>query len=220
MSHRGWYFLPMKMNTAPKKLLSRSVELVWSHYGERYRVDNDLNFYRETDDGWSTWQADPASAVFSSAADAISETRWMAFLEFVPSAERRLLEQFDVGRASVLAVVAFCPGLVADLLAVPALAPFIAEHTRLRGTEEPRWEEIAAVHNRGGVYAVLEWLGLPASRQTLTILQKVTEPDLGRRLLEPIRAALWEPETIWLLQHVPCLTERALNHHCQGSLAA
>lgn len=210
----------MKMNTAPKKLLSCSVELVWSHYGERYRVDNDLNFYRETDAGWSTWQPDPASAIFSSAADAISETRWMAFLEFVPTAERRLLEQFDVGRAGVLAVVAFCPGLVADLLAAPSLAPFIAEHTRLRGTAEPRWEEIAAVHNRGGVYAVLEWLGLPASRQTLTILQKITEPDLGRRLLEPIRAALWEPETIWLLQHMPTLTERALNHHCQASLAA
>jgi len=220
MSHPGWYICHMKMNTAPKKLLSRSVELVWSHYGERYRVDNDLNFYRESDDGWTAWQPDPASAIFSSAADAISETRWMAFQEFVPAAERRLLEQFDVGRASVLAVVAFCPGLVADLLAAPALAPFVAEHTRLRGTEEPRWEEIAAVHARGGVYALLEWLGLPASRQTLTILQKIAEPDLARRLLEPIRAALWEPETIWLLQHVPSLTEQALSHHCQALLAA
>ena len=220
MSHPGWYICHMKMNTAPKKLLSRSVELVWSHYGERYRVDNDLNFYRESDDGWTAWQPDPASAIFSSAADAISDTRWMAFQEFVPAAERRLLEQFDVGRASVLAVVAFCPGLVADLLAAPALAPFVAEHTRLRGTEEPRWEEIAAVHARGGVYALLEWLGLPASRQTLTILQKIAEPDLARRLLEPIRAALWEPETIWMLQHVPSLTEQALSHHCQALLAA
>jgi hypothetical protein len=51
-------------------------------------------------------------------------------------------------------------------------------------------------------------------------LQKIAEPDLGRRLLEPIRAALWEPETIWLLQHVPSLTEHSLAHHCQALLAA
>jgi hypothetical protein len=210
----------MKMNAAPKKLLSRSVELVWSHYGERYRVDNDLNFYRETDDGWTAWQPDPASSVFSSAADMISETRWSAFLEFVPAAERRLLEQFDVGRLGVLAVVAFCPGLVADLLAAPALAPFIAEHTRLRGLKAPHWEEIVAVHNRGGFFALCEWLGLPASRQTVTIMQKIAEPDLARRLLEPIRAALWEPETIWLLLHVSSLTEHTLAHHCQTSIAA
>jgi hypothetical protein len=210
----------MKMNTAPKKLLSRSVELVWSHYGERYRVDNELNFFRESDGGWRAWQPDPASSIFSSAADMISETRWSAFLEFVPAAERKLLVQFDVGRLGVLALVAFCPGLVGDLLATPALAPFITEHTRLRGIDAPRWDEIAAVHNRGGVYALLEWLGLPASRQTRMILQKITEPDLARRLLEPIRAALWEPETIWLLEHTACINERALAHHCQASLVA
>jgi hypothetical protein len=210
----------MKMNTAPKKLLSRSVDLVWSHYGERFRVDNELNFYREVDDSWTAWQPDPASSIFSSAADMISETRWSAFLEFVPAAERRLLEQFDVGRLGVLAVVAFCPGLVADLLAAPALAPFVAEHTRLRGLDASRWEEIAAVHNRGGIFALCEWLGLPASRQTVTIMQKIAEPDLARRLLEPIRAALWEPETIWLLQHLPNLTELSLTHHCQTSVAA
>ncbi len=208
------------MNTAPRKLLSRSVELVWSHYGERYSVDNELNFFRETENGWSAWQPDPSMAIFSSAADMISETRWSAFLDFVPVPMRRLLEQFDVGRLGVLAVVAFCPGLVVDLLATPALAPFIAEHTRLRGTDEPRWEEIAAVHGRGGVFAVLEWLGLPASRQTLTLLQRISEPDLARRLLEPIRAGLWEPETLWVLQHTPNLSELALRHYCQASLAA
>ena len=213
------YARRMKMNTAPKKLLSRSIDLVWSHYGERYRVDNDLNFYREADDTWLAWQPDPSSSIFSSAADMISETRWMAFLEFVPAAERKLLEQFDVGRLGVLAVVAFCPGLVAELLATPALAPFVAEHVRLRGSCESHWEEIVAVYNRGGVYALLEWLGLPASRQTLSILQKIAEPDLGRRLLEPIRAALWEPETIWLLQHTPCLSEHALAQHCQSVAA-
>lgn len=199
-------------NTSTKPVI-RSIDLIWSHYGERFRVDNELKFLRETGEGWVDWLPDPSTAIFSSAADAISETRWNAFLDYVPAAPRRLLEMFDVGRAGVLAVVAFCPGLVADLLATPALAPFVAEHARLRGTET-RWEEIAAVHERCGVYGLLEWLGLPSSRQTLMILQKIAEPDLGRRLLEPIRASLWEPETIWLLQHTPSLTERTLMHHC------
>lgn len=200
-------------NNSSDKLISRSAELVWSHYGERYRVDAELNFFRESEGGWVAWQPDPSTSIFSSAADAISETRWKFFLEYIAPASRRLLEMFDVGRAGVLAVIAQCPELVADLLATPALAPFVAEHARLRGTEA-RWDEMAAVHNRGGVYALLEWLGLPASRQTLTILQKIAAPDLARRLLEPIRASLWEPETIWFLQHTPTLTERALSHHC------
>jgi hypothetical protein len=219
MSHPGRYIRRMKMNTAPKKLLSGSVELVWSHHGERYRVDTDFNFFRDDGDEWVDYTPDPSATLFCSAADMISEVRWAAFLEFAPAAVRRLLAQFDVGRAGVLAVVARCPELVEDLLETPALAPFLAEHVRLRGDEAPRWEELNAVHGRGGVFAVLEWLGLPASRQTVTILQKIAEPDLARRLLEPIRAALWEPETIWLLQHTPSLTERALVHHCESVAA-
>jgi hypothetical protein len=209
----------MKMNTAPKKLLSRSVELVWSHYGERFCVDTDLNFFRAEGDDWVDYTPDPSTTVFSSAADMISEVRWAAFVEFVPASARRLLAQFDVGRTGALAVVARCPGLVDDLLEVPALAAFLAEHVRLRGDEAPRWEELNAVYERGGLFAVLEWLGMPASRQTVTILQKITDPDLARRLLEPIRSALWDPETIWLLEHTPLLTERALVHHCEAVAA-
>lgn len=205
----------MNMNTSSATPLSRSFDLVWSHYGERYRVDHELNFQHETESGWVRWLPDPSTTIFCSAADAISETRWASFLDYVPAAERRLLELFDAGRASVLAVVAFCPSLVADLLATPALAPFVAEHVRLRGLPGPRWEEIAAVHRRGGIHAVLEWLGMPSSRQTLAILQKIAEPDLARRLLEPIRTSLWEPETIWFLQHTPALTERVLSRHCE-----
>ncbi|MFT3780602.1 MAG: hypothetical protein QM790_01215 [Nibricoccus sp.] len=196
-------------------MISRSAELVWSHYGERYCVDNELNFSREESGEWLPWEPDPSSSVFSSAADGVSPFRWDAFLQFVPAAQRRLLEQFDTGRMAVLAVVAYCPGLVEDLLATPALAPFVAEHVRLRGATAPCWEEIEAVHARGGVYGLLEWLGMPASRQTITILQKITNPDLGRRLLAPIRSSLWEPETIWFLQHTPQLTERQLMHHCE-----
>lgn len=215
MSHPGRYLFAMKMITESTALFSRSIDLVWSHNGERYCVDSDLNFFREAADGWTLWEPDPSSAVFSSAADAISDVRWSAFLDYVPSAERRLLEQFDIGRMAVLAVVARCPQLTADLLATPALAPFVAEHVRLRGIPAPRWDEIAAVHARGGVYALLEWLGMPASRQSLLILQKIATPDLARRLLEPIRVSLWEPETLWVLQHMPSLSERALAHHCE-----
>lgn len=204
----------MKMNTTTK-LLSRSIELVWSHNGERFCVDNELNFLRESNAGWETWVPDPSSSIFTSAADQISDVRWNAFLDFLPAAQRRLLEYFEIGRASVLAVVAFCPELLSDLLATPALAPFVAEHARLRGTEGPRWDELKAVHSRGGVFSLLEWLGMPASRQTLSVLQKIATPDLARRLLDPIRVSLWEPETVWVLQHMPSLSERALAHHCE-----
>lgn len=215
MSHPGWYFFAMKMKTNTAPLYSRTLDLVWSHQGDRYCVDSELNFFREADSGWEVWIPDPSTSVFTSAADLISEIRWQSFLDYVPAAERRLLEQFEEGRAAALAVIAFCPGLVADLLATPALVPFVAEHVRLRGATGPKWEEINAVHARAGIYGLLEWLGLPASRQTLTILQKIAMPDLARRLLEPIRLSLWEPETLWVLQHMPSLSERALAHHCE-----
>lgn len=215
MSHPGGYSFAMKMNTESQILFSSSIELVWSHGGVRYRVDSGMNFFREGAAGWEAWLPDPASSVFCSAADQISETRWRAFLEYAPVRVRTLVCLFEEGRAAALAVAAFCPGLVADLLATPALVPFLAEHTRLRGEAQPRWAEINAVHARGGLYGLLDWLGLPASRQSLGILQKIAMPDLARRLLEPIRTSLWEPETLWLLQQMPSLSERALAHHCE-----
>ena len=46
---------------------------------------------------------------------------------------------------------------------IPILLWIYTAHANLRGTAEPRWAEINAVHERSGVYGLLEWLGLPAN---------------------------------------------------------
>jgi hypothetical protein len=209
----------MKTKRAARKSLLPTVELTWSHGGELHCVTPELLFARERDERWTEFIPDPSTAMFASAADGISDVRWSAFLEFVSANERDVIESFGPGRLAALAVIARCPELVEELRATPALVPFLAEHVVLRGATEPRWEEINAVHERGGIFGVLEWLGLPASRQTLAILQRIDQPDLPRRLLEPIRSALWEPETMWLLQRTPSLTERALLAHCHALAA-
>ena len=207
------------MKTKRAKQLTRGIELSWSHCGELHCVTAELLFVRDSGDGWTEYLPDPSAAAFSSAADMISETRWLAFLDYMPAAERELLGRFSTGRLAALAVVTRCPQLIEELLATPALVPFLAEHVRLRGTSAPRWEEINAVYERDGLYGVLGWLGLPASKQTIAILQRIAEPDLARRLLEPLRTALWEPETIWLLQHTPTLTEQNLQRHVHALAA-
>lgn len=107
------------------------------------------------------------------------------------AAESAFLERFRYGRLSALLIVARCPALLADLDGTPALLPFLAAHDELRGSGELQWDEVAAVHERAGIFAVLEWLGLPASRDTLlSILRNLINPHVPRRLLEPLRAAL------------------------------
>ena len=73
---------------------------------------------------------------------------------------------FKFERLEALAVISQSPELLADLDQCPALTLFLAAHVALRGTIEPRWSEINAVYGRGGLFGVLEWLGLPASPQT------------------------------------------------------
>jgi hypothetical protein len=75
------------------------------------------------------------------------------------------------------------------------------------------------VHEREGIFGVLQWLGLPSSRQTLAILRNVAAPDLPRKLLEPLRTALWEPETIWTLSHEPVLTDARIEAACHALAA-
>src|SRR5436190_23897984 len=98
---------------------------------------------------------------------------------------------------AALQVMARCPDLLPTLAEAPALTPFVAAHLSLRGRENYAWAEISVVFQREGVFGLLQWLGLPSSWQTLTILQNIADPDLPRRLLEPLRRALWEPEAIW-----------------------
>jgi hypothetical protein len=144
---------------------------------------------------------------------------WRRYLEFMPAAERTFVKKFRYGRLAALLIVARCPQLLGDLDETPALVAFLAAHASLRGTESPRWEEVAALYERGGVFAVLEWLGLPASRQTLTILRNLVDPDVPRRLLEPLRSLLWQPVASSVLQRSTELTDQQLARYCHALAA-
>jgi len=207
------------MKTRIKATVSPPVQLVWPHDGALHRVSDwpEVRFERQVGRAWQ--DLDPSEDSLTSAAAAISPSSWQEYLEYVPDAERTVLSRFQAGRIAALQVLSRCPDLVTNLIEAPALCTFLAAHQSLRGTPAPRWEEINVVHERGGIFGVLDWLGLPASRQTLAILHQIADPDLPVRLLEPLRASLWEPETIWDLQHAGEITGRRLEHCCQALAA-
>lgn len=198
-----------------------AVQLTWAHYGVLHRVTAwpDLRFEAQLDGRWMAFTPDPTDERFASAAVMLDAGSWNRFLDFMPLPERHFLETFKAGRIAALVVLASCPDLLADLDEVPAFTAFLAHHVSLRGDRAPQWATINAIHERDGLFGLLEWLGLPASRQTLTILGQITEPDLSRRVLVPLRGALWEPETLWALQHSPRLTERELLTRCHALAA-
>src|SRR3954467_8934051 len=141
--------------------------LTWSHIGVTYRVTAwpEVRFERLYGDDWIA--TSPAEEVFSSAAQALGPKEWRSYLDFVPRDVQEFIARFSFARMEALQVAAHCPGLVGELTEIPALTAFISSHTGLRGTTTPRWGEINAVYERSGMYGVLEWLGLPASRQTI-----------------------------------------------------
>lgn len=167
-------------------------------------------FERQVDGRWTSFDPDPADPCFASAAAATGTAEWLDFLSLLPSPARRFLSFFHYERLEALAVVTRCPALLPELEAVPALTAFAAAHTFLRGSDGPRWNELNAAYENGGVYAVLEWLGLPACRQTLSVLSRVDDPELPRSLIAPLRSALWEPETLCQLDHADTITEKDL----------
>lgn len=193
--------------------------LAWSHGGISYRVTAwpEVQFERLFGEDWVV--VSPGEETLASAAQSCGAAAWSAYLEFVPTAERELLERFSFARMEALQVVARCPGLVAELCETPALTTYLAAHVTLRGTRGPAWAEINAIHERSGIFGVLEWLGLPASRQTLTILHNMAEPDVAKRLLEPLRSMLWEPRAIFALQRMPAITDRVLERFCHALAA-
>lgn len=201
----------MKRRTVAKKL-AEPVLLAWFHQNRAHRVTAwpDVRFEQQIDDRWLSVEPDPADASFGNAQEALGAATWTRFLSFLPEAEREFVQGFRQGRLGALAVVTRCPALLADLRETPALTPFLAAHAMLRGTETPRWSEINAVHERGGVFALLEWLGLPATREALDILRRIQDPDLALCRLAPIRARLWAPEYTWLLSRVDAVGEREL----------
>ncbi len=197
-----------------------SPDLVWVHDGIRHRVTiwPEVAFGAEVAPGcWR--EVEPSEAVLESAVLGVGAARWRRYLEYLPAAHREFLARFAFSRMAALAVVVRCPGLFDTLVAAPALTPFLASHLGLRGGRQPAWAEIAAVHEREGVFGVLQWLGLPASRQTLAALRNIADPDLPRRLLEPLRSALWEPETLWALVRATALTDEQLVRACHALAA-
>jgi hypothetical protein len=195
-------------------------DLTWIHDGLRYRVTvwPEIRFEGETAPGeWSARDLD--EGVFESAALGVTANQWRRYLEFVPAAEREFLLLFQYSRMAALHVITRCPALLPALQEIPAVTPFLTMHLSLCGGEEPRWAEIAAVFERDGIFGLLQWLGLPASRQTVGILRNIADPDLPRRLLEPLRAALWEPEAIWALSQAPSLTDERLAETCHALAA-
>ena len=198
------------MKLKPVTRLSAPIQLSWSHEGSLWRVTcwPEVQFERQDGEAWTA--AIPDEGVFFAAARSLTPADWRTYLEFVPVAERAVLRQFRTGRLAVLQVLARCPELLLTLAETPALAAYVATH----GTEnEPlAWRALAAAHERGGVFELMRDLGLPASRQTLAILRQLADPDLPRRLLEPLRSMLWEPASLGLLQRTPSLTDRQLAH--------
>jgi hypothetical protein len=184
--------------------------LTWSHLGVPYRVTPwpEVRFERLYGDEWV--ELSPTEDALASAAQTCGAPAWRAYLEFVPRDVRELLGAFRFARMEALQIAARCPGLVADLTDTPALVAFLAAHASLRGTGGACWNEINAIHERAGIFGVMEWLGLPASRQTLGILRNLSEPDVPKRLLERLRAMLWEPRTIFLLQKLGPISDRDL----------
>jgi hypothetical protein len=195
------------------------IALSWSHSGVSYRVTPwpDVQFERLYGDEWIV--TSPTDDVLASAAQSCGPVEWRAYLEFVPAEVREFLARFAFTRMEALQVVARCPALLAALAETPALTAYLASHVTLRGTSGACWTEIGAIFERSDIFGVLEWLGLPASRQTLGILQNVAEPDLSKRFLEPLRTMLWEPRSIFALQRMPAITDRQLARFCHALAA-
>lgn len=193
--------------------------LAWSHAGAFYRVTPwpEVQFERLYGEEWIA--ASPSEEVLASAAQTCGEPAWQAYGDFVPAEVRQWLSQFSFTRMEALRVVARCPALWPTLAEYPALAAFLAAHVNLRGMAAPAWGEINATFERSEIFGVLEWLGLPASRQTLAILRNLSDPDVPKRFLEPLRTLLWEPRTIFMLQRIPSITDRQLARYCHALAA-
>lgn len=192
-----------------------ALELSWTHLGARYRITPwpEVACERRSELRWEA--VEPDTGLLASAAAALDESQWRRYLEYVPGEVRSYLTRFRCGRLAALWVLARCPSLGGVLVRFPALTSFVASHADLRGTSGQRWSEIDVIHERSGVFGLLEWLGLPASRQTLTVLDHLLDPDLPLRLLEPLRAGLWGPSLMHAFEKCGVLPagESRNSHH-------
>ena len=209
----------MNSSRRSKKKCFVPLALSWSHCGISYRVTPwpEVRFECLYGDTWI--QTSPTEDVLTSAAQECGADAWNPYLEFVPTEIREFLTRFSFTRMDALQVVARCPSLIETLMATPALTAFVAAHVSLRGTAEACWEEICAVHERSGVFGVLEWMGLPSARQTLNVLGNIVQPDVPKRFLEPLRSLLWEPTASFALQRMRTITDRQLAETCHALAA-
>lgn len=191
-----------------------AVEISWSHAGIFRRVTAwpDAAFERHCGDEWIPDQ--PTEGAFAAAAADVRPLTWRRYLEFLPAAGRQFITQFRFSRLEALQVVARCPELLPVLEQTPALTIFLSAHVTLRGSNRPGWDEISAVFERAGVFGLLEWLGLPALPKTLAALRNLADPEIPRRLLAPLRTALWDADALTSLERAPVVTDVDLARAC------
>lgn len=204
---------------AVSRAAAAPLELTWPHFGVLHRLTlwPEAALERLNGDRWEP--VAESEAVLDDGAVHLNAAAWRRYLEFMPARERALVERFRFGRLGALLCLARCPALLADLEETPALVAFLAAHAELRGSPGLRWDEVAAVHERGGVFGLLEWLGLPSSRQTLGVLRNLIDAEVPRRLLEPLRTLLWRPSASLVLQRSPGLTDEQLARYCHALAA-
>lgn len=201
------------------KSCSVPLALSWSHDGAVYRVTPwpEVRFERQYGTDWVTFN--PSIELLGAISAAVDPHDWKGYLEFAPIDVREFAGRFRANRLLAMQVAARCPALIEPLTDTPAFMPFVAAHAELRGTELYRWDELNAVFERGGLYALLEWLGLPASQQTMAIFRNIVSADLPLELLEALRSMLWRPEGILVLGQLPAITERELERTCHALAA-
>jgi hypothetical protein len=179
--------------SASRRSANLSPALLWHHLGKGYRISiwPEVAFEKEITPGlWRPFTPDPRGDVFSAGAVMLDRRRWKPYLEFCPASWRELIEKFSFHRLHALTALALCPALQEDFEDSPILALLAASHAELRGSP-PEWGELNAVRERGNVYAVMEWLGLPSTREALEQLQQI-DLDLPLRDLRRIREVLWQ----------------------------
>lgn len=188
----------MKPTTASRRRsahrsVSLSPDLIWHHLGRGYRISiwPEVAFEKEMAPGlWLPFSPDPRGDVFCAGAVMLNKRRWKPYLEFCPTAWQNLIGQFSFHRLHALTALAFCPALQEDMEERPILALLAAAHADLRGGA-PEWGELNAVRERGTIYSVLEWLGLPSTDDALAQLEEV-DLDIPVRDLRRVRELLWQ----------------------------
>lgn len=193
--------------------------LSWTHDRASYRLTSwpEARFERAYGDDWvAIGNLEEAAR---QAITSVTPAAWRRYLEFVPVEVREFVGCFRANRVAAIQIAARCPELVATLTETPALTGFVAVHAMLRGAAAPKWNELNGVFERGGVFGVLDWLGLPASRQVMAILRNVVAPDLPENLLSPLRTMLWQPTGVFALAQLPAITDEQLTEVCHALAA-